>query len=68
MKEKKKKVMNSEHDWYCWYCGDKIGDKFVLWSLNNRIDRVFIICSKENCFEMLHYSDGIKYIIKGKKI
>ena len=56
-----------KHNWYCWHCGDKIGDKFVLWSLNDRIDRVFIICSKQYCFDATMFGDEKKYVIIGRK-
>ena len=56
-----------KHSWYCWYCGDKIGDKFTLWSLNDRVDRVFIICSKRFCFETTMFGDELKYVIIGEK-
>ncbi|MEK6884280.1 MAG: hypothetical protein AABY22_31910 [Nanoarchaeota archaeon] len=56
-----------KHNWYCWQCGDKIGDKFTLWSMNDRIDRVFIICSKKYCFDIVMFGDEKKYVIIGKK-
>ena len=58
---------SEKHNWYCWHCGDKIGDKFVLWSVNDRIDRVFILCSKKYCFEITMFGDEEKYVIIGKR-
>jgi hypothetical protein len=46
MKEEKKML---KEDWYCWYCGGKVGDNMMLWSMNEKIDRVFIICDKKSC-------------------
>ena len=50
-----------KREWYCWNCGDKLGDEFYLWSLNDRIDRVFMVCSKDFCFRVVKHSDSGKH-------
>jgi hypothetical protein len=56
-----------KHKWYCWHCGKPIGKNFVLWSLSDRTDRIFIMCNDPFCLEMLLQGNEI-YIIKGKEI
>ncbi len=38
-----------KEEWYCWHCGDKLGENIMLWSLSRRADRVFMVCSKKAC-------------------
>ena len=55
--KKEKKIKTLKENWYCWYCGKEIGDRMMLWSLNERIDRVFIICDKESCQSFTRYGE-----------
>jgi len=32
--------------WRCYVCGKPIGDVFILWSLNEETDRVFLVHEK----------------------
>ncbi len=58
----KDKTIKSKDNWYCWHCGKKLGNEIMLWSLNDRIDRVFMVCHREFCQEMVKFGDGEKFI------
>ena len=67
---KKSKTKKLKRQWYCWYCGQPVPDKngsFVLWSLNERIDRIFIICFEKNCVDAVRTSDGVAVFLQGKE-
>ncbi len=39
--------MSRKRDWYCYICGKPLEEDFVLWSLVERTDRVFLCCKNE---------------------
>ena len=53
--------------WYCYICGKRISNEFLLWSLNDQIDRVFLLCNKEQCEERLGNDAIIIYVEKNDK-
>ncbi len=42
---------SSEMNWYCYVCGEPLGERFCLWSLSDSTDRVFLC--HEKCKERL---------------
>ena len=54
MKSDKQKKKEIKREWYCWYCGKPLdfSKEVMLWSLNDRIDRVFMVCDNKKCQEI----------------
>lgn len=48
-----KKEKKLKRNWYCYVCGKIIKDRALFWSLNDRIDRVFICCFNKDCYGRL---------------
>jgi len=51
-------------EWYCYFCGEVLGDEFWLYSLNKSTDRVFLICNKKLCHEQADDKDVFMVKIK----
>jgi len=45
--------LEKQHHWYCYLCGKEVENDFLVWSLNDRTDRVFLLCSRDNCANQL---------------
>lgn len=49
--------MSEPTKWYCYVCGKRLSKKFILFSLNEATDRVFLVhegtCKEQLCEEGL---------------
>ncbi len=54
-----------KREWYCYVCGNKVDNEFLLWSMRDRTDRIFICCLKNLCRKRI---EGETLIIKVKEI
>ena len=36
-------------EWYCYVCGELLGNIFYLYSMQQRTDRVFLFCTEQSC-------------------
>lgn len=66
-RRKEKTVKKEKRDWYCWHCGKPVPQNggFVLWSLSDRTDRVFIICFEKKCVNAVRSGEGKKFFLQG---
>ena len=39
------KIIFNKKNWYCYFCGLKIKEKYFLFSMNDTTDRVFLCCA-----------------------
>lgn len=51
MGKNRPKVTITENEWYCYVCGERIEKQFVLASMTERTDRVFLVHG--HCAEQL---------------
>ncbi len=45
--------------WYCYICGEKLLKNYVLCSVRESTDRVFLCCKKTICIEQINTEDTI---------
>ena len=51
--------------WYCYVCGETIKKDFYLCALNERTDRVFLMCNKKICYRRV--SNNYTILVKVKE-